>query len=307
MKIITSLLVLVATVAFTVPPADVKLQYQFKKGEQYLWTQDTKQTIKQSVLSMEQNSENVYQSEFLVKVAEVTSTGARLEVAYTMLKNMSKTPMGENSMDSGGDADKMENKIFQSLLNRPFIIVITKTGSVEKIENADNLWGGFKDLDIDDQKKKVIQESLQMMLGEESLKSNFQSAFVPYPDKKVKEGEKWTVSHNVVANFAMAIENTWSIVSLSSSVTNLYADGLYSTTDKEKTFNLPGGIKAKSDLSGKQAVKSTVNTKTGWPSKQELIVELKGTMTLLAGGMIPQDMEVPMEILSETTYTITKK
>jgi hypothetical protein len=105
----------------------------------------------------------------------------------------------------------------------------------------------------------------------------------------------------------MAIENTWSVVSLSSSEANLYADGVYSTMDKEKTFNLPGGLKAKSDLSGKQAVKSTVNAKTGWPSKQVLLVELKGTMTLLAGGMIPQDMEVPMEILSETTYTITRK
>jgi hypothetical protein len=134
-----------------------------------------------SVMSTEQNTENQYQSEVLVKVAEVTPTGARLEATYTKLKNMTQSPMGENLMDSHGAADKMETKIFQSILNRPFFIIITKTGTVEKIEGADNLWGGFKDLEIDDQKKKVILESLEMMLGEGALKSNFQSAFIPYP------------------------------------------------------------------------------------------------------------------------------
>jgi hypothetical protein len=82
---------------------------------------------------------------------------------------------------------------------------------------------------------------------------------------------------------------------------------VYTTTDKEKTINLPGGIKAKSDLAGRQASKSTVDVKTGWPTTLEVLAEIKGKMTLLAGGMIPEDMDVPMEILSESSFTITKK
>jgi hypothetical protein len=30
-------------------------------------------------------------------------------------------------------------------------------------------------------------------------------------------------------------------------------------------------------------------------------------MTLLAGGMIPSDMEVPMEIVTNTDFKLTKK
>jgi hypothetical protein len=307
MNVLKLCLSVVVAFAFSFPPADVKLQYQFKPGDQYVWTQDTKQTIKQNVMSMEQNSENLYQSEFLVKVASLTPSGAKLDVSFTKLKNAAKSPMGENSMDSNGPSDKMENKIFQAMLNKPFAVYLTNTGNVEKIEGAQNLWSGFKDLGLEEAREKVIRESLEIILGEESLKSSFQTAFIPYPGKKVKQGETWTFNHDVVMNFAMAIQNTWTVASFTSSAANLTADGTFTTTDKEKIMNLPGGMKAKSDLNGRQAVKSNVDTKSGWPTKQQILVELKGTMTLLAGGMIPQDLEIPMEVISETTYTVVKK
>lgn len=307
MKILKITLILFAASAFTFPAADIKLQYQFKVGDQYVWSQSTKQTIKQSVMGNEQNTENLYEGEFLIKVAETTATGAKLEASFTKLKNSTKSGMGENIMDSDGSLDKIENKVFNSMMNKPFFIYISALGNIEKIEGSDNLWSGFKDLGMEEQQRNMMQQSLEMMLGPEALKSSFQSAFVTYPEKKVKQGDKWTVNHDVVVNFAMSIENTWNVESLEPGSAKLYGEGVYKTTDKEKTFNLPGGIKAKSDLDGRQAVKSAVNTKTGWPSKQEILVELKGKMTLLAGGMIPQDMEVPMEIVSETTYLVNKK
>jgi hypothetical protein len=66
-------------------------------------------------------------------------------------------------------------------------------------------------------------------------------------------------------------------------------------------------MKAKMDLQGKQATKNTINAKTGWPNTVETLSELKGKMILLAGGPIPEDMEVPMEIVTESKTTITKK
>jgi hypothetical protein len=103
------------------------------------------------------------------------------------------------------------------------------------------------------------------------------------------------------------VENTWMLAGTAKTNANLTADGIFTTTDKEKTLTLPGGLKAKIDLNGKQALKSNVDIKTGWPTDIGVLSELKGTMTLLAGGVIPEDMEVPMEILTETTFKIVKK
>jgi hypothetical protein len=71
-------------------------------------------------------------------------------------------------------------------------------------------------------------------------------------------------------------------------------------------MSLPNGIKAKTNLSGKQSTKSKVDTKNGWPTETKVLSEIKGTLTLLAGGVFPSDMEVPMEIVTESTFLITK-
>jgi hypothetical protein len=73
---------------------------------------------------------------------------------------------------------------------------------------------------------------------------------------------------------------------MSESTVNLLGDGIF-TTDKEHVMSLPGGMKAKMDLQGKQATKNTINAKTGWPNTVETLSELKGKMILLAGGPIP--------------------
>lgn len=293
--------------AFSLPPADVKLRYHFKVGDQYNWSQDTKQKVKQSVAGMEQESENLFQSAFVLKAVELTETGAKLEASFTHLKTSNKSIMGQNNMDSNGPSDKMENKIFQTMVNKPFFVFLSNSGTVEKVEGTQDLWSGFEALEIDASRKKLIRETLQMLLGDDALKSSFQTAFIPYPDKKVSQGDKWTSSQDVVMNFVMSIESNWNVVAMTSGIADLTGQGVYKTTDKEKILNLPGGMKAKSDLGGTQAVKTKVDVKTGWPSKQEILVELKGTMLLLAGGMIPQDMEIPTEIVSETTYLVTKK
>ena len=53
--------------------------------------------------------------------------------------------------------------------------------------------------------------------------------------------------------------------------------------------------------------KAKVNVKTGWPSEINALSEIKGDLTLLAGGPIPEDMKVPMVITSESTFKVVKK
>jgi hypothetical protein len=293
--------------AFTFPPADVKLQYEFKVGDEYIWSQVTKQTVKQSIMGMDQSMTNDISGEYQLKVIENTSSGAKIQIQYTKLRNASKSPMGESVMDSDGETESAENTLMKSLVNKPFFIYMNKRGEVEKLEGTDNLTSGLKDTGMDEKEQQMTRSILQQFLNESSLKASIEQIFVVYPEKKVKKGDSWKVTNHPGMNFPMVLENTWSIENISPANANLIADGIFTTTDKNLTFDLPGGFKAKSDLGGKQAIKSSVNVKTGWPTKLEVLAELKGNMTLLAGGVIPEDMDVPMEIISETTNTIIKK
>jgi len=292
---------------FITPVKEVKLEYTFKIGDEYTMTQVTKQTIKQSIMGTEQNGENGYTGEMKFKVIELTDKGAKLETQFLTLKNSSKTIMGEVTMDSEGPGESVQNKVFKSMMKKSFIITLNTTGVVENVEGAENLWSDIGSLGLDENTLATTKQSLEQLLGKSSLKNNFEQAMVYYTDKKVKQGDTWNSKNAFPMDFPIQVDNSWSLVSLTGTTAKVNADGIYTTTDMGKIINLPNGIKAKIDLNGKQVMMSTVNVKTGWPIDLQIHSELKGKMILLAGGLLPEDMEVPMEILTETTYKIVKK
>jgi hypothetical protein len=310
MKIFKSIcLVFVLTGFSSATEKDIKLEYKFSVGDQYALIQNNKATITQDLMGMEQIVENAMAGALLLKVVSLTPTGAKLEIQYTALTMILKLPAGLPSvtLDSGGDPEQAENKIIKSMMNRPFTMTLTKQGIVENIEGEENLWAGLSDLEIDKEQISRIKRQLEQSLGENAIRSSFEMALANYSEKKLKVGDPWKNKTGVAIDFPMQAENTWKILSVVKETANLSADGIVSTTDKEKINDLPGGLKSKLDLNGTHKITSVVNLKTGWPSETKINSQIKGFMNLLAGGVIPADMQIPIEILTQSTFVFVKK
>jgi len=300
-------LVLIAT-AFTFRPAKpLKLQYTFVVGDNYELTQGSKQNIKQTIPGMGDVAVDIDLTGVMnLKVVELTATGAKVETTYKSIKMITKSPMGDVSMDSEGPADNTQNKLIKALTGKSIYMYLTKQGKVEKIENAENLFSGLGELGLDEAAAAAAKQSLQQSLGEGALKASIEGVLVSYPETAVNVGDTWKSSIGSASSFAMKTENVWTLSKQDGGTANIDGDGTVVTTDKEKVTPV-NGMNAKADLNGRQAMKATINVKTGWPTEVKTLSEIKGVMTLLAGGMIPEDMAIPMEITSESTFTIVKK
>jgi len=304
-------IVLIACLLFSFGsvPKEIKLEYKFAIGDQYAWIMTTKQSITQEIMGTEQNSQSAISGSVLLKVQSLTPGGAQLEAQYTSLAMLMTLPMGIQSFsfDSDGDQSKTENKVMKAMVNKPFKMTLTKLGTVENIQGEENLWSGFSDLGLDENQVAGIKKQFEQNFGKESIKSSFEMALSNYPDKKIKIGDTWKSKTGLGMNFPLEASNTWTFTSMENDVINLSCYGLISTIDKDKVMDLPNNIKSKVDLTGSQKISSIVNPKTGWPNEVKIISDIKGTMTLLAGGMIPTDLEVPMKISGESTYKVVKK
>ena len=293
---------------FTVSVGDVKLEYVFRVGDEYAWKQVMSQTVKQSIPILgDQLIENWANIGLNLKVVSLTPDGAKVEARYTAISMQSKVPagMGESMLlDSEGAADKTENRMLKVLINKAFTLLITKQGKIEKIEGLDNLWMGFNGLAVEGQRFIIMKQRIKQNLSERSIRNSFESALMFYPGRPVKPGETWEHTTGVPGIFPLEMKNTWRITDAAGDVTKLTADGIVSTTDKEKVVELPNGLKSKADLKGSQKLFGTADSKTGWPMEVKMTSTVKGNMTLLAGGMILQDMQVPMEIVTENVYMI---
>jgi hypothetical protein len=306
MKALRFVFLLFIISAFTNPAKEVKLEYIFKVGDVHEWIQTTKQTITQTIPGAGEMSVNIsLDGAMQLKVVELTGTGAKVETTYSKIKMLMKmpAPMGEVTMDSEGADDSMQNKLMKTMTKKPFYIFMNKQGVIEKVEGTENLYSGISELGMEPAAADQAKQSLQQAMSEQSIKASIEMSLMQYSAGKVKTGDTWKNTVSTALNFPMQINNTWTFEKLEGTIASIASDGIVVTTDKDKTTTI-NGMQAKVDLNGRQMTKGTVDLKSGWPSKMEVISEIKGKMTLLAGGMIPEDTDVPMEILSESTFTI---
>lgn len=303
MKAITFSLLVFVLFAF-ISPNEVKMHYHFHVGQSYSMSQQMTQNIKQKIMG--DASINIEMANTMtLKVHSHTLTGAKVDVVYNSIRMITKSPLGDQVMDSQS-TNPEENKMMKAMVNKPFSFYINKHGKIEKVENFNNLYSGFKDLEFEDPTVSKMKSAIQQSFNEKSIKALLQTAFITYPETSIAIGSTWSNVLSSGMNYPIKIENLWKLAALQGEIADLEATGNVTTTDKEKVFNA-NGMKAKADLNGKQTTKSKVDTKTGWPLESKASSQVNGIMTILAGGMIPFDMQVPMEISTESSFSMKKK
>ncbi|HEY0741474.1 MAG TPA: DUF6263 family protein [Chryseosolibacter sp.] len=309
MKAAIVALIIVVCTGFSPAEKPVSLQYKFKTGEEFEYVQASKQNAVQILPGMgEMKMDGMLAGTMLLKIKSVDGNGsARIETQYSKLKMVTNSFILSMSMDSEGSQEEDGNKIIKSLTGKTFFFTLTKTGQVENVEGVENLYSGLGSLGLDEDVVTKTRKALQQTINDKSIKTLLENGLVAYPDKAVKAGDSWNTSSVQAVNFPMKIENTWSLKDADGTNANIVCEGNLTTIDKDKVNNLVNGMKSKSDLNGTQKTNSQVDLRTGWPTDVKILSDIKGKMTLLAGGLIPQDMEIPMTVKIETSYSIVKK
>jgi hypothetical protein len=129
---------------------------------------------------------------------------------------------------------------------------------------------------------------------------------VYYPEKKVVAGDFWKSITGLGISYPLEAENTWRLHSVEKDAIRVSAEGIITTRNKELFTKNPNGVESKIDLSGVQKLTGEVNPVTGWPRGIKINSEVKGFMTLHTDS-IPTDLEIPMEILTESSCRFVKK
>jgi hypothetical protein len=224
-----------------------------------------------------------------------------------MLSLKMKLPQGEMNMDSEGDTSVVFTKLVRAMKEKKFNFTLAKNGTVESVDGIENLWSGFGKLGLNEAQVGQLKQSLEQSFGKESFKKSMEGAFVYYPDQKVKEGSTWKSINSANSKLPIQTENVWTLESITEPNAVVVSDGIISTTDTTKVITPQPGLRATASLKGRQVTKSTVAVAHGWPLTCKSYSEIKGSMTLLAGGQIPEDMKMQMEITTESEYIIKKK
>lgn len=270
------------------------LQYNVKKGDQFLVSQTANQAIVQDMNGSKHELTNLIEGDYVFKVENVSDSIITLNFKFDRFKMTSNSSiMGEllavNTQDTVAK-DDVEGKLFSGLTSATLKMKMYKNGHIKSISGTEKLVDSMVNNagDFDDFTKELMKEAMKKEFGSKSLSDSFEQLTYIYPSKPVKVGDSWSN----VYNGDLSSSNIWTLdkVNKSSYSISGKSDVAFKTNDESIKMNLKGTM-----------VSMVVSSKSnGLISSLESTSTAKGFSTMANMA----DVEIPTTVSITITYKV---
>ncbi|MFK5971995.1 MAG: DUF6263 family protein [Flavobacteriaceae bacterium] len=269
------------------------LQYNLNKGDAFTIKQQAQQIITQELDGATHELTNTIDGVLEFKV--VGKIDDNYEIALTfkdlnllMISSIQGELMNVKAKNvAEGD---MQSQVFNSLLNSPVYLVLSKTGDILEVKGGDSLVvkmtaaSGLEDKFS----LNIMKKSLEKEFGSEALSNNYKQMTFIYSTKEIQVGDTWKNEYFGKLN----TKNTWKLEAFTDTEASIsgIADIVMNVTEPATTMK----------LKGRQKTEITVDIATGFIKKMKVEGSSKGSSTMTQMG----GQEIPTTIASIITYKL---
>ncbi|MCJ7466098.1 MAG: DUF6263 family protein [Maribacter sp.] len=272
------------------------LQYELKKDAVFLVKQTAQQVITQELEGATQILTNkidgILEFKVLGRIADTYEIALTFkDLNLQMTSNLQGELMNIKAKEvTLGD---MQSQIFNSLLETPVKLVLTRTGDILEVIGGDSLVSKMANASglEDEFSLDLMKKSLQKEFGSQALSNNYKQMTFIYPLKRIKVADTWDNEFLGKLN----AKNHWKLETLSPSEAIIHgsADVVMNVTE-------PGAIMI---LRGTQESKIITDRASGFIKKMTVEGYATGTSTMPQMG----NKEIPTTIKSSITYELINK
>jgi len=276
--------------------AQTILEYKLEVGDVFVIQQNAHQTIVQEMEGAVHELTNDMNGILEFKVIEKKDDSYTVSLAFKDLNLLMNSSIQGEIMNvrakqvSEGD---MQSQIFNSLLDIPVRLTLSKTGDILEVIGGDSLVTKMADASglEDDFSKNIMKKGLEKNFGSEALSQSYKQLTYIYSDSLVNIGDSWQNEFTGKLN----AKNLWTLNTVNDSIANIsgFADVIMSTNESGTVMN----------LSGNQTTEVQAEIKTGFISKMIVEGESKGTSTMAQLG----NQKIPTTVTSKITYELIKE
>jgi hypothetical protein len=285
----------------------ITLRYNLKQGEIFKQNMVMDMDLVQKLMGQEMKINLVMGMKMTFEVKESRDDNYTLEVNFKELKMDTKVPgmdAGTISFDSNTTEDVATETnfgpMFKALIDKPYEIVIDKTGKIESIKGLEifreSILNSFSD-NVPEDLRQQITEQFGSQFSEEAMKSQFEQNIRYFPTKPVNIGDSWKIKMQTrVSNFAINVNMESTLKSIEDNVVSLNINGTVSTPEGyEQDVN---GVKAKLSLNGTQKGTLKINKDTGWVISSDIMMNFNGEIEV-TGMKVPMYVAAKMTIIND--------
>jgi hypothetical protein len=264
-----------------------------KVGDVFRIKQNAKQTIIQELDGSSHEIVNQMNGILEFKVVAIKEKNYIISLTFKDLNlKMTSSIQGElmNVKAKQVVPGDMQSSIFNSILNSPVKMTLSKNGDILEVKGGDALVtkmtaaSGLED----DFSLKMMKKSLETEFGSGALSNSYKQMTYIYPTKKIKVGDTWENEYKG----KLAATTVWTLKALTLKSATISGKAVVSMNVVEPASTM--------NLTGTQNTYITTNRSTGFMSKMNVEGVSKGASVMAQMS----DQKIPTTIKSKVTYEL---
>jgi hypothetical protein len=275
------------------------IQLNLTVGKTYAHDQKSKSVVLQTVNGKLNQTTVEMSAKTNYYVGSVHDSVYNMMVSYEKLVTKTNTDQGETESVSDGSKQDIVSKVFQAFVNKPFPLVMTKTGRVLEIHSDTILSVAVNQIDgLTEQQKEIITENLKKTIGGNAIKGNFEILTAIYPFTPVGLNDSWATRTQLQSMTMINLEGDYTLKDVQPGHYQLHGE-INMISAKQDSATKIGGMPLYFDLSGKMTADLLLDKTTGWISSGTISQSLKGEIKFLDSEQVPGGMDVPASVATE--------
>jgi hypothetical protein len=275
-----------------VASAQVKLSFNPAKGKKYEYAMQMVQTIEQNAMGQKIPMETEMDMKYLMEIKDKNSQQTQAQFTYRDISYVLSSPMmkmgydSKNPVENPSEMDRTLNRIFSTLIGKPFTLNVAPDGSVKSVTGMDAIAGNMtRAVAADGQMAAQVSAQMKQQFSDEAVKNMFEQSLKIYPASAVKPGDSWnTESTAAVSGMNTTVKTRYTLKEVKKNE---------ATIAVESTVDMQPGAGVEGKLSGTQTGTMLVDVKTGMPVSSELSQNIKGSIKT-------QGIDVLMDLSTKT-------
>ena len=272
------------------------LYYSLNEGDKFVIEQVAEQIITQDIEGQVHEMENKISGIMEFNVSSVKEEHYELEMLFRnlsmqMISNQQGELMNVNASEVvEGD---IQSKIFNSMLNIPISLILTKSGNVLEVNGVDSLIVRMTDASglEDPDSRNMLMQSLSKEFGSEALSNSFEQMTYFYPEQQDSIPDSWKNEYTG----KLSAKNSWTLEKTTDSLNIItgMADIVLNINERGTSML----------LNGSQQTQIKTDIGTGFLKDMSIDGIAEGTATTEYSGNI----EIPTTVKSHTTYKLIRE
>jgi len=281
------------------------LALNLTQGNTYYMVTSTNMAISQTINGQMQNVNTSLTAKMAFTVTAVKDTSYAMQVKYDRLGMQMELPTGTMSFESDkNDKNDIFSTIMQNMTNKPFSIVMSKTGKVLSIGNTEALSRGLFDnvAQLNDEQKAQFREQLMKSFGPDAFKSNIEIGTAVFPNVKVAVNDTWSVKNHSEDGMQTKMTTIFTLNEVTASAYMVHGESVISPRNANEYTEM-NGMPMKYNVNGTSQYDLKIDKESGWIAEARINQVIKGNVEIKDNPKLPGGMIIPMTITDDQTIS----